>query len=311
MDKLLLVAGKKIVLSLFAADNELEVGSRSNVPAHLQQHDIVHLVFARAASLPQVDQFARIGLVSQEAATAGRGGVVLKTEFFCQLHLGFAISAGETVKLLPIDPALSLRQCGRKVFGTQRPQQPILGAGFTRHHRHGVLALGHGALANHLTGDNEIEAVLLRPLLCLVHHEDLAVQAGVHVRAVAVLRVQQHILVFFHDIDNVQLDPKLLGRPQGVVSLGFGLILLANGMGVSFHAKAGKKIDAFHMDPLFKDHLGGKHGIKTAGDQGDGFTLLGHGRESNCYKGRILRQYRLPDQSQTKKCSITTNRHLW
>jgi len=42
----------------------------------------------------------------------------------------------------------------------------------------------------------------------------------------------------------VQLDAELLRHPQRVIALGPGAVLLADGVGVSLHAKAGEKVDA-------------------------------------------------------------------
>ena len=53
----------------------------------------------------------------------------------------------------------------------------------------------------------------------LIDHEDLAVEARVQMRAVAVLRIQHDVFVLLGDVDDVQLDAELLGRPQRVVAL--------------------------------------------------------------------------------------------
>ena len=161
---------------------------------------------------------------------------------------------------------------------TQRTQQTVLCARLPCHHGHGFLALRHWPLADHLAGDDEIKTMRLGPLQGLVYHEDLAIQAGIHIGTIAVFGLQQDILVFLHDIDDVQLDAQLLRGPQGIVALGLALVLFADGMGMSFHAKAGKKVDPFHVDPLVQHNLGGEHGIETARDQGDGFALLCHGQ---------------------------------
>ncbi len=141
------------------------------------------------------------------------------------------------------------------------------------HHGHGVLALGLGPLAHHLAGDDEVEVVGLHPFLGLFHHEDLAIQAGVEIGAVAVFGVEHHVFVFFHDIDDVQLDAQLLGAPQGIVALGFFLVLLADGVGMPLHAETREEIDAFHINALFLHDAHGQKGIQAAGNQGYCFAL--------------------------------------
>ena len=110
----------------------------------------------------------------------------------------------------------------------------------------------------------------------LADHEALAVEAGVHVLAVTVFGVEQHVLVFLDHVDDVQLDAQLLGHPQGVVAFRLRPVLLANGVGVSLHAEAGEEIDPFHVDALFKDHLRGEQGIEPSGYEGDGLALCVH-----------------------------------
>ncbi len=139
-----------------------------------------------------------------------------------------------------------------------------------------MFALRHRPLADHFAGDDEIETVFLHPLLGLVDHEDLTVQARVQIGAVTVFGIEQHLFVFFDDIDDVQLDTELLGHPQRVVTLDLVGILLTDGVGVAFDAKPGKKIDAFDMDALVHDGLAGQHGIQAAGNQRHGFSLLTH-----------------------------------
>ena len=90
------------------------------------------------------------------------------------------------------------------------------------------------------------------------------------------LRVEHHLLVFFHDIDEMQLDPQLFSHPEGVVSLGPMLVLPAYRMGVAFDAESGIEIDTLHMDFLFLHHPGGEQRIESAGYQGSCLALLAH-----------------------------------
>ncbi len=99
-------------------------------------------------------------------------------------------------------------------------------------------------------GNDEVEILLLDPLLRLVHHENLAVQAGVQIGAVAVARVDDDILVFLDHVDDVQLDAELFGNPQRIVALGPAAIASANRMRVALDAKSGEEIDPLDFDSL-------------------------------------------------------------
>jgi len=98
-------------------------------------------------------------------------------------------------------------------------------------------------------------------------HEDFAIKAGVHVRPVAVFRIDQHLFVLFNDVNDVQFHAELFGDPEGVVAFGFLFVLLADGVGVAFDAEAGEEVDAFHMDALIHNDLAGEHGVQSTGDQ--------------------------------------------
>ena len=99
--------------------------------------------------------------------------------------------------------------------------------------------------------------------------------------AVAVLRLQQHLLVLLHHIDDVQLDAQLLRHPQGVVALRLGAAALADGVGVTLHAEAGEKVDALHMHALLHDPPW-RPSMESSppGNEGNGFDLSGHSIQS-------------------------------
>ena len=67
----------------------------AQVPADLEQHDVVEFVVFVAAPRPQVRQAARVIGVGQEAAAAGRLGVVRVAMLFGQGDLRFAAAAVE------------------------------------------------------------------------------------------------------------------------------------------------------------------------------------------------------------------------
>jgi hypothetical protein len=81
-----------------------------------------------------------------------------------------------------------------------------------------------------------------------VHHEYLAIEAGVQIGAIAMLWVDHDVLVLINDVDNVQLDAELLGDPQRVVAFNPVTVVFADGVSMPFDAKAGKEIDAFDLD---------------------------------------------------------------
>lgn len=136
---------------------------------------------------------------------------------------------------------------------------------FAGNHRHGPLALALGPLTDHFSSDYEIETVIAEKAAFdeqftrFFHHENLAVETRVHVGTVAVFRVQQHILVFLDDINEVQWDTELFGHPQRVIAFGFGAFVLADRMGVAFDAETREKIYSFDVHTLVHHHPGGEH----------------------------------------------------
>jgi len=144
------------------------------------------------------------------------------------------------------------------------------------HHRHGVLALGHGSLAYDLTGNDKVEAIFQNPLVGLLDHEYLTVQTWIQIGSIPMFRVEQYLFVLLNNIHNVQFHPQLLSHPQGIVTLGLGPILLAYGVGMPFHTESGKEINPFYMHSLFLNHFGRQERIQASGDKGYCLTLLSH-----------------------------------
>ena len=95
----------------------------------------------------------------------------------------------------------------------------------------------------------------------LFDHEDFAIKARVHIRAIAVFRIQNHIFISFDNIDNMQLNTKLFRNPQRIIAFDFIAPLLTNGMGMPFHTKAGIKVNAFDVYALFHNGFSRQHGI--------------------------------------------------
>jgi len=137
-------------------------------------------------------------------------------------------------------------------------------------------ALNGVALADDLAGDDEIKVIGLHPLAGLADHETLAVQAGVQIGAVTVLRVDDDLLVFLDDLDHVEFDTQLFRHPQGIVALGAFAVLAADGVGMTLDAETGVEIDPLDMHPLVEYQTGRQHGVQATGNQGDCFSRFAH-----------------------------------
>jgi hypothetical protein len=71
---------------------------------------------------------------------------------------------------------------------------------------------------------------------------------------------------------NVQLDTQLLGNPQGVIAFRAATFAMANRMGMTFHAKACKEIDADDFYSLLLNQFRRQQRIEATGNQGDCFN---------------------------------------
>ncbi len=96
--------------------------------AHLEQHDVVELVVAAAACLPEIHQFVGILLVGEKTAAARRLRPIGEAKFPGKRHLRFAVTAVKTVQRFAIDPAFPFRQRRRQQFCAEWPQQAVVGA---------------------------------------------------------------------------------------------------------------------------------------------------------------------------------------
>ena len=97
----------------------------------------------------------------------------------------------------------------------------------------------------HGEGDDKVKTILVMlfdPLHRFTHHENLAIEARIHIGTIAMFGVEQHILVLFNHIDNMQFDTELLGDPQRVITFLFIFIVIANSMSMAFHTEAGKEV---------------------------------------------------------------------
>ena len=76
--------------ALLPGDDHLEMGSRAQVPPHLEQHDVVELVAFFPPGAPEIGEFRRVVRIGKEA-TAPRGlRVVRDTKAGRQFHLGLS-----------------------------------------------------------------------------------------------------------------------------------------------------------------------------------------------------------------------------
>ncbi len=108
MRELLAIAFEKIILAFFAADDEFEIRPRPQMAPDLEQHDVVQLVSALAARLPQISQFMRILFIGQKAAAARRLRIVDIPVTRRQRHLRLAPASIEVEQLIAPHPAFAL-----------------------------------------------------------------------------------------------------------------------------------------------------------------------------------------------------------
>ena len=86
--------------------------------------------------------------------------------------------------------------------------------------------------------------------------------------------IQNDVFVIFGDIDDVQFDPELFCHPQGVVTFRLFVFTIANGMGMSFHAKSRKKVDSFDMNAVPLYDTSGEHRVESPRNERDCPALL-------------------------------------
>ncbi len=92
-------------------------------------------------------------------------------------------------------------------------------------------------------------------------------------------RIENDFLVLINHVDEVQLDAELLGDPKSVIALRPLAILAADGVGMTFDAETGEKVDALDVDTLLDHQPCGEHGVQPAGNQRHRFLpLSAHGR---------------------------------
>jgi len=152
-----------------------------------------------------------------------------------------------------------------RIFGPRLGRQQSLQSAFALDHPQGIPALAHGALAEHLAGDDEIGAAFRHVFLGLPEKKDPAVDAGVHAPSVAVpwgpddLQVI-HSLQFDH-----HLDSQFPGRPYRLEAAAF--VTLCAG------AERRGEVERNYLDTLVFDELSGEDAVKSSREQGYGLSF--------------------------------------
>ena len=178
----------------------------------------------------------------------------------------------------PVEDPLQLRDRRRQQLRRERPHQAALQPRLALDGPERVAPLALGALPQHLAGEDEVGPLALHDLLGLLHHEDAAVDAGVGVGPVPVLRVKQHVEVGVSgDVDVLDLDLLLGGGAQRLVLRHRAVLPPALAPLRLGDAEAGVEVDGLHLDPLRPDHGQRQRGVESAGDHRDGLARLLHG----------------------------------
>ena len=77
--------------------------------------------------------------------------------------------------------------------------------------------------------------------------------------AIAMLWIEDDLLVRFNRLDDVQFDADLLRRPKRIVAFSPVFIAISDRVGMAFDTKARKYVEPFHMNVLLKHNSGGQH----------------------------------------------------
>ncbi len=220
----------------------------------------MHIVQVRVAVFDEVPDFpGKAGLGKQ--AAAGGGGIVSYLENLGQLHLWFAGAARDCREFLPVNESLLFRLGRFQQLRRQRSQDKPFGSGLSVDYAHRVASLAHRALAEHLAGYDEIGARLAHILFRLAQHIDTAVDARVHVLAVAVLRV-------FYDFEHF---PRCVDGFKGYAELFRG----GHCLGLARSARCAPaeerdKVQRLDLDALFLYDLYCEAAVQAARKQGHG-----------------------------------------
>ena len=183
-------------------------------------------------------------LLFRQQAAAGRGGNAGDAELPGQGQLPAAAAAPEVPELAAVQDAGLLHRRGGELFGAQGPHQQVAHVGLAGDDVQGVAPLAHGALAQHLAGNDALGAVFLQQASGRGEHENLAVHAGVKVLAKAVgwpLQEQAHIglaHVHGHEIQAIGVLP--LGQELGFAKKGTDKMQPGDAPALGQHQPGGK-----------------------------------------------------------------------
>ena len=197
---------EELVVGLVAAEDDERAAGEAEVAAVVERLDeaevVQPFVFHEVAEAAAV-----VGL--GELAAAGGGGVAADAELLRKLHLGLAVAALQGEQALAVDEAFELRLGGVEELRAERAEQAPAGAGEVADAVEGPALLGHGALAEHLAGGDEVEAVGLGVLPGAPDHAGVAVDAGVEAGAEAGGRVAEKLELVVGEVDAVDREAEL------------------------------------------------------------------------------------------------------
>ena len=144
---------------------------------------------------------------------------------------------------------------GIKMLRAERAEQLFAHFCVAADHVEGVPTLGHGALSEHFAGNEERGAPFFHDLARLAHHQDLAVDAGVHDLAEAVRRTfTQETDEGFAHIHRLDFEPVDLFPVRDELRLA---------------EEGGDEVQATDNKPLLHDQPGSEDAVQTAGKQGE------------------------------------------
>ena len=193
----------------------------------------------------QILDLGDVALLGQQTATARRR-ILINPQFGCQPHLILASPPLDTGQFITSDPALCLRYGHLHILCRKRTQQQTGNAAIPLDQTQGILALAHGALPHHLTGNHKVSLQLLQQGSGTAQHEGLAVNAGIQGTTVAVAGMPQHLDKFC---------PQRNGAERNVIASG---ILGCHRLTIKDRGTAEKrrgKVDGQHINPLLLNNL--------------------------------------------------------
>ena len=190
----------------------------------------------------------------RQQAPAGRSGEAGDAVAIGELHLDGPRPSADVEQPLPVDDAFFLGPGRWKMFCRQGAKDVAREAGVPLNDPQRVAALRHGALAEHLSRNDERGAQFRHHCLCLREHEYLAIDAGIHISAVAVLGIPDEINIFLAHVDDAQFDADGLGH-RGSRRRFFFTKALRN---------SGREVQADHLESLVHDDPRRQHAVEAA-----------------------------------------------